>query len=206
MKKYGLFTSFILLSLVGIDVSQIPLVVEELQKQEVPSETKQTQFKTTSRTPESNLIRYQGTWFTIDYPNTFTATPTGPTELYNGIEMVKTDEARFLSKDGSVEFYVYSPLWGGKPDYTFIKDSEELIDQKEVATPGAGFEKSLTEWVTVKAKDNSYYRSYVHTRKQIDTGSEYTYTFGIKYSDRDSYNTYKDAYVAFKKSLVQYSD
>src|SRR3989339_1196920 len=110
MKKYGLFTSFILLSLVGIgcvqeapqgsespiDVSQIPLVVEELQKQEVPSETKQTQFKTTSRTPESNLIRYQGTWFTIDYPNTFTATPTGPNELYNGMEMLKTDEARFL--------------------------------------------------------------------------------------------------------------
>src|SRR3989339_1574650 len=156
MKKYGLFTGFILLSLVGIgcvqetqqrdeppaDVSQLSLVVEELQKQEMPSETKQTQFKTTTRTPESNLTRYQGTWFSIDYPNTFIATPTCPTELYNGIEMVKTDEARFLSKDASVEFYVYSPLWGGKPDYTFIKDSEELIDQKEVATPGAGFEKS----------------------------------------------------------------
>ncbi len=212
MNKQGLFGTFILISLLGVGCVQTypsvidnyehpPSLIDIVQEQEIPVIEKKMDRKLTPVISSDNL-RYSGTWFDVEYPSSFKPSP----NEINGTNHIKTDEARFTSEDGSVEFYVYSPLWSGQSNYLTLSDTEDLVGRREVGTPGTGFDKALTEWVTVKAKDNSYYRSYVHFRKQIDTGSEYTYTFGIKYKDANAYLTYKDAYIAFKKSLVQFGD
>jgi hypothetical protein len=212
MNKHGLFSALILISLLGIGCVQTnpsvidnyehpPSLIDIVREQEVPVVEKTTTRPLTPTTT-STVLRYSGAWFDVEYPSSFTPSPSQT----NGVDHINTDEATFTSEDGSVEFFIYSPLWNGQTTYHTISDNEDFVDRKEVETPGTGFDKTLTKWVTVKAKDNSYYRSYIHVRKQIDTGSEYTYTFGIKFKDTNAYNTYKDAYIAFKKSLVQYGD
>jgi len=59
--------------------------------------------------------------------------------------------------------------------------------------------------VTIKAKDGSYYRSFVSIKEQV-TPAVVHQVFGIKYSNKESYEYYKKAYLNFKGSLVQYSD
>ena len=136
---------------------------------------------------------YKGTWFDIKYPKEFT-----PSSI--------ADEARFLSPDGTVEFFVFSPQWGGNPvDYLTTKASEELVSEK-TDTTGADLKKKIVRWVTVKAKDGSYYRSFVSIKAQVGTGSDLHYVFGIKYENDAAYQQYRDAYIAFKASLSQYAD
>lgn len=147
--------------------------------------------------------RYRGNWFDIDVPAGFIARPTDaivPEEsVYN------TDEAYFTAPDGNIELYVYSPQWSGDTDYVTIAPNEVLVDttsKEEQEDIGL----TRTAWTTVKAKDNSYMRSFVSIRSQIDTGSEVHHVFGIRYTSQADYDKFKAEYEAFKKSLVQYAD
>jgi hypothetical protein len=156
-----------------------------------------------------DMSLYEGTWFDISYPSNFTASPQPAEDSLNN--RAQTDEAVFTSPDESVEFFVYSPLWSGEPkSYLEIKPSEELVDEEtQVLTEAENpdqFGDKITRWVTIKAKDGSYTRSYVSKKAQVDTGSEVHHVFGIKYEDQDAYDRYKDAYQAFKESLIQYAD
>ena len=136
---------------------------------------------------------YKGTWFDIKYPKEFTPSSTA-------------DEARFLSPDKTVEFFVFSPQWGGNPvDYLTTKTSEELVSEKTDES-GAEMKKEVVRWVTVKAKDGSYYRSFVSIKTQVGTGSDLHHVFRIRYRDNAAYERYRDTYIAFKKSLNQYTD
>jgi len=113
---------------------------------------------------------------------------------------VDTDEAYFLSADGQVEFFVYSPQWGGNPiSYLDVADNEE-IDSEKTAIDEID-PNIVINWVTFKDKDGQYLRSYYS--KQTESTHK---VFGIKYSDQASYNLHKDEYDAFKKSLIQYAD
>ena len=56
---------------------------------------------------------YQGAWFTISYPDGFTAVPGLPSSTADG-----HDSARFRDPSGRVEFYVYSPQAGGTADFS----------------------------------------------------------------------------------------
>lgn len=151
-------------------------------------------------------MEYRGSWFAVKYPKGFTASPVSPSEMYEGKEHVTTDEARFLSSDKSVEFFIYSPQWGGNPEnYLDLASSETLVSEKS-ENGGAGMEKQVTKWATIKAKDGSYTRSYVSMKDQVDTGSDTHHVFGIKYKDQASYDKYKEAYIAFKASLEQFAD
>jgi len=109
------------------------------------------------------------------------------------------DSAYFVSPNGTVEFYVFSPQWKGKPtDIEVNPKLEELISEK-TDTKG---DKSV-RWYTIGAKDKSYLRSYVDTQDKLQN---VRWVIGIKYSDSDSYNAHKEKYQEFVKSLKQYAD
>ncbi len=186
--------------------TSLPPAVNELQTQTVPKEQKQSVSKRVTESTKNDLILYGGSWFDIEYPKKFTANPIIPTDVYKGMTRVHTDEAYFASPDGAVEFFVFSPLWSGDPaDYLTVRATEELISEKNEEN-GSNFDKKVIRWVTIKAKDMSYYRSFVSIKEQVGTGSDLHHVFGIKYKDNEAYERYRDAYIAFKESLRQYGD
>lgn len=154
-----------------------------------------------------NLVLYRGSWFDIQYPQEFTARPIYPTNVYNGKTSVLTDEAYFMSPDKTVEFFVFSPHWNGNPiDYVTVRPTEKMVSEKTDKS-GSGMQEKIVQWVTVKAKDGSYYRSFVSIKSQAGTGgSDLHRVFGIQYSNNAAYEQYRDDYIAFKNSLHQYSD
>lgn len=224
MKKVSLLATLSVFLLLGAGCQQeqaqeqeqavsLPPAVEELQAQPVPETEKQDKSEAVvdEEPPQIGVTLFRGSWFDIKYPQDFTAIPAAPTTVHDGKTYVQTDEAYFTSPDGAVEFFVYSPLWAGDPKtYLTITPTEELVSEKtdevkEDERPGQ-FGDRIVHWVTVKAKDGSYYRSSVSIREQVGSGSELHHVFGIKYQDSASYEKYKEQYVAFKESLHQYSD
>ncbi len=202
-------------------ITSLPPAVEELQTQTVPESQKvekpQTQTASESKTTpkaepaQIEVTLYRGSWFDIEYPQNFTAKPNAPTTEYKGNTYVQTDEAYFISPDGTVEFFIYSPLWRGDPkNYLIIAPTEELvsekIEEKKENELTDQYGDKVVRWVTLKAKDSSYYRSFISIKEQVGTGSDLHYVFGIKYQDSAAYEKHKDAYVAFKESLRQYAD
>lgn len=152
---------------------------------------------------------YLGSWFKVTYPAAFTARKEGP------------DEASFTSPDGSVQFFVYSPLWSGNPvSYLEVLPTEHIENatSSEDITPttnqyGTDYYKKVSRWVTIAANDGSYKRSYVSItagwvmeRDAQDYSSKTSLVFGIKYKDQAAYDANLDAYLAFKESLIQYAD
>lgn len=157
-----------------------------------------------------SVAYYRGFYFEIAYPKNFIAKPLEPVSQYDGF-VVETDEAYFGSPDGAVEFFVYSPSWSGRPkNYLKILPTEKLISQenKKQVKVGAYRDQVLIGWTTVKAKDGSYTRSFVHikNRKSDLSDSDLDRVFGIKYKSQAAYDQYREAYHAFKKSLKQFSD
>ena len=151
---------------------------------------------------------YRGPWFDIQYPESFTVKPVSNLRIDEETELIQKDEAYFISPNERVEFYVFSPLWRGEPSYLTVLPTEDLVSEKnEEAKERAGQHgKRQVCWVSVKAKDSSYYRSFVSIKDQVGTESELHHGFGIKYRDNEAYQRYQKAYIAFKKSLRQYSD
>ena len=209
MKELTLLASLSVFLLLGAgcqqqtqeQVTSLPLAVEELQTQTVPESEKQEKNEVTIKVePRVGTTLYRGTWFDIEYPQNFTARPTTP-----------KDEAYFISPDGTVEFFVYSPLWSGNPvTYLTIAPTEEVVSEKteevKESERSGQFGDRVLRWVTAKAKDGSYYRSFVSIKEQVGTGSSLHHVFGIKYQDSASYEKYREVYVSFKESLRQYAD
>lgn len=168
------------------------------------SNTNAPQLNTNTRTPEAKSAkaqRYTGSWFSIEVPVGFEASPA----LEAG-DRVETEDARFTSPDGAVELYVYSPQWGGTTEYFSLGEGEVMADES-VTQSGAGEKATTMEYTTVRAKDGSYTRSAVFISKgSEESGSLTQHGFGIRYKDQASYDKYKEAYVEFKESLEQYAD
>ena len=174
-----------------------------------------------AQTPPTNPLSektsdYMGAWFTITFPAEFTVRPVGRV-VTDG----KTDEAAFVSPDGSAEFYVYSPLWGGNPSsYLEALPTEKKISDESTSTVtsftntyGTISTKKVTRWVTFEARNKLYKRSFVSIKNDVfDKPNQYGqdatfhFVFGFKYKDQATYTAYLPAYLAFKKSLIQYSD
>lgn len=139
---------------------------------------------------------FKGAWFKIDYPANFTAKGSLPsTTAQEGY----FDSAIFTSPDGKVEFYIFSPQWGGEPSDIALKPGERA-GKPEIKKGKYG--KVLTYW-SISAKNGSYTRSYQETRSEMENTC---WVIGIKYADKKSYNRYKKQYQAFKASLQQYAD
>lgn len=153
---------------------------------------------------------FKGSYFEIKYPHNFKAMPESPIIIIENNIFIETDEAYFTSPDNSVEFYVFSPLWSGDPEYLDISENEKLIGEeiqeiKENERDGQIGDREII-WRTVRAKDGLYYRSIMSIREQIGTGSELHRVFGIRYKDQTAYEKYKDEYLRFRESLIQYAD
>ena len=168
---------------------------------------------------------FHGDLFKVIIPKSFEARPLHPIERFDVnahrnedleieaklppkyFEFVKINEAFFTSPDGLVEFYVYAKD-SSNPPQSYMKVAE---DETELSSNSSKFshEKEylnylLKAWVTIKAKNNSYYRSYTYQRACHDDFSICeTLVFAIKYSSVKAYNKYRDFFIAFNQSLVR---
>jgi trehalose-6-phosphate synthase len=171
---------------------------------EEPVRAKRDSIHTEAK-PEApaQLATYSATWFQIEYPSDFTASPTTPTSVYgDDYHFVETEEATFTSPDGTVEFFIFSPQWGGDPiDYLEQKSSEKVIETKEDQSTDDPFFTVTHTWKTFEDKQGKYTRAY-HSIKTESTHC----VFGVKYTNRKMYERYKAAYMTFKKSLQQFAD
>jgi hypothetical protein len=150
--------------------------------------------------------KHTGHYFSIEYP-----------EDFHVFTPYSKDEAYFISEDKSVEYFVYSPLWGGEPEvYLKIKSNEKLIAQKTIKGKNTNpnhdrnRDVQITHWVTIAAKDGSYTRSYVHIKRKSSDETlkmgDIDLVFGFKYQNATAYKIYANAYKLFKISLEQFSD
>jgi len=137
---------------------------------------------------------FRGAWFSISYPPGFIVRPSMKSATTGGKGF---DSAFFVSPDGKVEFYIYSPQWSGEPTDVALKpNTEKLISTKTVKT-----NDKTTIWSTISAKNGSYTRSLLDIKD-----SSTRRVFGIKYADPKTLAKYKKHYQKFKESLVQYAD
>jgi hypothetical protein len=145
--------------------------------------------------PEQDWRLYKGAWFSIECPSDFTVRPS----IKSRTSIKGCDSAFFISPDGLVEFYVFSPQWNGEPsDISINTETEDMISEK-TDKHGA----NTVRWFTIGAKDKSYLRSYVDRENKAQNTRFVT---GIKYPDQDVYNNYREIYLKFAKSLKQYAD
>jgi hypothetical protein len=145
--------------------------------------------------PSRTVLNYKGAWFDIKYPSNFNVKPS----IKSAQSMEGYDSVFFSSMDGGVEFYVFSPQWNGTPvDIELKPNSEEYVAKKEEKGNGKAI-----RFVTIKALDNTYSRSFVDTE---NTALNTRIVFGIKYRNQKDYDRYKQSYLNFKKSLRQFSD
>ncbi|HZE69311.1 MAG TPA: hypothetical protein VE135_07320 [Pyrinomonadaceae bacterium] len=144
---------------------------------------------------QPKVRKFKGAYFEITYPAGFSPRRSLPSNSFEG----EYDSAFFTAADGSIEFYVFSPLWNGKPD-----DIERDADKEEVVSQTLEQNGAIkTRRVTLKAKDSSYMRSFEDTE---NTETNTRKVFGIKYRDQSAYNKYRQHYLMFKKSLRRFSD
>ena len=138
---------------------------------------------------------YKGAWFEIKYPAAFKARASLKSISFDG----EYDSAVFTAADGSAEFYVFAPQWNGKPtDIEIDPRKEEYVSQR------AEQKGTITvRRVTIKAKDGSYTRAFEDTE---NTDLNIRRVFGFKYKNQAVYAKYRNQYLAFKRSLQQFSD
>lgn len=140
--------------------------------------------------------KYNGAWFTIEYPGNFKAK-----SLMKSLTAGEGyDSAIFTSPDNTVEFYIFSPQWSGENPEIDLKPNE--IKEKPSVSHNKRTGKTITMW-TITAKDGSYSRSYRETSEYEGT---VRWVVGIKYKDKASYNKYRNLYVKFRDSLIQFAD
>ncbi|MES9905709.1 MAG: hypothetical protein ABW168_23940 [Sedimenticola sp.] len=138
---------------------------------------------------------YKGAWFTIDYPDRYIVRES----LLSNTRSNAYDSVFFRSELGGIEFYVFSPQWGGRPRDVEIQPANEyLISHRVKSTP-----QSSTHWYTIGDKKRNYVRSYVDRTNSIDHSRV---VIGVKYADYSTYFLSRDKYLRFKKSLRQFSD
>jgi hypothetical protein len=134
----------------------------------------------------------KGAYFDIKYPAGFRVRPS-----LRGDE--NPDSAFFTAPDGSVEFYVFSPIWNGEPRDIEINEATEDYVSQDTQTKGAI--KIRRE--SSRARDGSHLRSFEDTE---NTNTNNRTVFGIKYRNQNAYNRYRKTYLTFKKSIRQYAD
>ncbi len=150
--------------------------------------------KTPDRQNSTEYKKFSGAWFDVEYPSTFK----GENSLKSYTNSEGFDSAVFTSPDGKVQFYVFSPQWSGEPTDIKVKPGEHIFENSEEEKNGL-----LVKRWTVKANDGSYSRSYEETSEDVSHTNK---VFGIKYASESDLENYRDEYLHFKNSLIQYGD
>lgn len=141
---------------------------------------------------QGKWLSYKGAYFEIKYPAGFRVRPSQRSDN-------NPDSAFFTAPDGSVEFYVFSPIWNGEPrDIEINEATESYVSQDKQEKGGIKIRR-----MTIRAKDGSYLRSVEDTE---NTNTNNRTVFGIKYRDQTVYNKYRQTYLTFKKSIKQFAD
>jgi len=135
--------------------------------------------------------KYEGAWFDIRYPASFTVKPQQQSASGEGYDAVS-----FLAPDGLVEFYIYSPQWSGEPDWIQRRPGET---QTSYSRQRDG-DKIITY---VTRQGPGYTRSWADIRQPAFSTR---WVFGYQYQDQDAYRKYRPLYLKFKQSLKQYAD
>lgn len=156
--------------------------------------------------PTSEAPRlYSGSYFDIRYPADFSPRPLAPVQGGGERKAVETDEAYFSAPDGAAEFYVYSPLWSGEPQYLQIRpDERTLRDEGEESGPPDNLQRN--RFIITEAANGAAGRMILSVRAQIGSGSDTHHVFGFEYRDRAAYERHAEAFEAFKASLQQFAD
>lgn len=139
---------------------------------------------------------FRGASFKVDYPPNFVLRASLVNPTFSDFYI----SAFFTSPDKTVEFYIYS--FGGEGEATdIVLDTltEVLVARSRQIMKKAG--KTIVR-KTIKAKNNSYERSYEDTEFK-DSGR---LVFGIKYKDKNAYQKYRSDYLKFKQSYEMQSN
>jgi hypothetical protein len=138
---------------------------------------------------------FEGAWFKVTYPDGFVSQGSLKSLSDDGF-----DSATFRSPDGAVEFYIFSPQVGGKPE-----DLERAVASEKLLSRAESKGKTRTViWRTYAAKDGSYTRSIEETR--TPDGLYVTRIIAIKYKNAAALAKYKADYATFKASHEAYAD
>lgn len=144
---------------------------------------------------EPGIKIYKGAWFAISYPEAFTVQPSLP----SATSSEGNESAFFTSPGGEVSFYVFSPQWSGTPTDIALQPNEKIISRDSSYSQER---RSMAINWTIEANDKTYRRSY----QEIKMDENINWIFGIKYKDEAAYNKYKQDYINFKNSIIQYAD
>lgn len=153
------------------------------------TETSQTANDTTA----SSFLKYEGAWFSIEYPTSFSVKPSIISNSGKGY-----DSVFFQSPDKNITFYICSPQWRIDCSDIKVKASETQISEEKQKTPN-----KLIRHFTIRANDGTYQRSYQET---INADGNILWIIGLKYNSTQTLKKYQNAYQHFKRSLQQFSD
>lgn len=152
-----------------------------------------------SQVTEPGMREYVGTYFTAQYPESFTLVATG------------TDEVLVTSEDGRASFYAFAPQWIGEPAYLSLREGEEvMIDETQDyvdVDPDVLYPVIKTRLIMYRALDGSYTRSLISEKRGFTESDTVTHrVFGLEYADESAYDEYLDAYLLFTESLKHYRE
>lgn len=139
---------------------------------------------------------YEGAWFRVEYPPEFKVILRERSSTVS--EPKKYDGVSFVSPDGQVEFYVFSPQWIGDSEWVKLRRGERLTGRLKDETP-----KRKAYYGTIRGPHGKYSRCY---EDLTDKGSNTRRVFGFKYLSRQAHEKHRAKYLMFKRSLVQYAD
>jgi hypothetical protein len=142
-------------------------------------------------------LTYMGAWFKVDYPASFSVIDRQASSSLPD----RYEAASFVSPDGLVEFYVFSPQWRGDAEWVKLLPGEHEVERSTEQT-----ENRRRTHVTLVGPNDSYRRSWVETVELLAGEPNTNHVFGIKYANQAAYDKYRRLYLQFKASLIQYAD
>ena len=143
---------------------------------------------------EAPWSTYSGTWFTVEYPSSFKASPSLTSNDSDGY-----DSVFFKSPDGRASYYVLSPQWArAASDIAFDATHEIEIGNHSQEDGGR---RTFTR--IIHANDDSYTRELTEHSEQ--DGTVY-WVLQFRYADAATRAEHVGGYQRFKASLQQYSD
>jgi len=143
-------------------------------------------------TPARNWLPYAGAFFEIQYPEGFTV---GAQERSLS-SPDSFDGASFVSPDGQVEFYVFSPQWSGQSAWINPRAGEKVVEDRN-ETQG----EETIRHVTLEGPKGR--RSYKLVRNQTD---HTMHILGISYRNPEALERYAVDWERFRGTLRQFAD
>ncbi|MCY7389019.1 MAG: hypothetical protein LH481_13325 [Burkholderiales bacterium] len=97
---------------------------------------------------------YKGAYFEIKYPADFKA------RAIDATKAKESSAATFSSPDGDMEFYIFSPQWGGDAPGIALDPSRETETRRKTDKGKSSGVAGVYSWVTISARDKSHTRVY----------------------------------------------